>query len=47
MTQRYSMEGDFCVYIVGTKLKKHHKSNTMIFTDIKISCWEDMTLEEL
>jgi hypothetical protein len=41
------MEGDFCVYIVGTKLKKHHKNNAMIFSDNKNSCWEDMTLEEL
>jgi hypothetical protein len=34
-TQRYSMEGDFCVYSVGIKLKKHHKINVIIFTDTK------------
>jgi hypothetical protein len=29
------MEGDFCVYSVGIKLKKHHKINVIIFTDTK------------
>ena len=41
------MEGDFCVYSVGIKLKKHHKINAIIFTDTKISYLKEMTLEAL
>jgi hypothetical protein len=46
MKQRYSMEGDFCVYSVGIKLKKHYKSNAIIFTDAKIPYLKEITLEE-